>query len=49
MDQATHNKIVSFIWRILGILREAEQGKPLPELLRQYGIAAGTYPHGEHR
>ena len=29
--------------QILGILREAEQGKPLPDLLRQNGIAAGTY------
>lgn len=29
--------------QILGILKEAEQGKPLPDLLRQHGIAAGTY------
>jgi putative transposase len=28
---------------ILRILRQAEQGKPLPELLREHGIAAGTY------
>ena len=29
--------------QILRILREAEQGKALPEVLRQHGIAAGTY------
>jgi putative transposase len=29
--------------QILGILREAEQGKPLPDLLRQHGVSAGTY------
>jgi putative transposase len=29
--------------QILGILKEAEQGKPLPDVLRQHGIAAGTY------
>lgn len=29
--------------QILGILREAEQGKPVPELLRQHGISNGTY------
>jgi putative transposase len=29
--------------QILGILKEAETGKPLPDLLRQHGIAAGTY------
>ena len=28
--------------QILGILREASQGKPLPELLRAHGIAPGT-------
>jgi putative transposase len=29
--------------QILGILREAEQGKALPDLLRQHGIAQNTY------
>ena len=29
--------------QILRILKEAEQGKPLPELLRADGIAAPTY------
>jgi putative transposase len=29
--------------QILGILREAEQGKPLPDVLRTHGISAGTY------
>ena len=29
--------------QILGILKEAELGKPLPELLRQHGIATGTF------
>ncbi len=29
--------------QILRILREGEQGKPLPELLREHGIASGTY------
>lgn len=29
--------------QILGILKEAELGKPLPELLRQHGIASGTF------
>ena len=29
--------------QILGILKEAEQGKPLPDLLRQHGIASGTF------
>jgi putative transposase len=29
--------------QILGILREAEQGKPLADLLRQHGIAQNTY------
>ena len=29
--------------QILGLLREAEQGKPLPEVLRAHGIASGTY------
>ena len=28
--------------QILGILKEAEQGKPLPDLLRHHGISAGT-------
>lgn len=28
---------------ILRIIRQAEQGKPLPALLREHGIAAGTY------
>jgi putative transposase len=28
---------------ILRILREAEQGKPLPDLLREHGIAAPTF------
>ena len=29
--------------QILGILRQAEQGKPLPVVLREHGIAAGTF------
>ena len=29
--------------QILRILKEAEQGKPLPEVLRAHGIAAPTY------
>ena len=29
--------------QILGILREAEQGKPLADLLRQHGIAQNTF------
>ena len=29
--------------QILGIIKEAEQGKPLPDVLRQHGIAAGTF------
>ena len=29
--------------QILGLLGEAEQGKPLPEVLRAHGIASGTY------
>lgn len=29
--------------QILGILKEAELGKPLPELLRQHGIASQTF------
>ncbi len=29
--------------QILGILKEAELGKPLPELLRQHGISNGTF------
>jgi putative transposase len=29
--------------QILAILRQAEQGTPLPELLREHGIAAPTY------
>ena len=29
--------------QILGVLKEAEQGKPLPEVLRAHGIASGTY------
>lgn len=29
--------------QVLAILRQAEQGKPLPELLREHGIAAPTY------
>lgn len=28
---------------ILRILRESQSGKPLAELLREHGIAAGTY------
>jgi putative transposase len=28
---------------ILRVLREAEQGKPLPDLLREHGIAAPTF------
>jgi putative transposase len=28
---------------ILRIMRQAEQGKPLPDLLREHGIAAGTF------
>ena len=27
---------------IIGILKQAEQGKPLPDLLREQGIASGT-------
>lgn len=27
----------------LGILKEAELGKPLPELLRQHGVSNGTF------
>lgn len=29
--------------QILGILKEAELGKPLPELLCQHGITSGTF------
>ena len=29
--------------QILGILKEAELGKPLPELLRQHGVSTGTF------
>jgi putative transposase len=29
--------------QILGILKEAELGKPLPELLRQHGVSSGTF------
>ena len=29
--------------QILGILREAGQGKPLPDVLRAHGIASGTF------
>ena len=29
--------------QIIPILKEAEAGLPLPELLRKYGISAGTY------
>ena len=29
--------------QILGILREAEQGKPLPDVLRTHGIASGPF------
>jgi len=29
--------------QILRILKEAEQGKPLPDVLRIHGIASGTY------
>jgi putative transposase len=29
--------------QILGILREAEQGKPVADVLREHGIAAPTY------
>jgi putative transposase len=29
--------------QILGILKEAELGKPLPELLRQHAISSGTF------
>lgn len=29
--------------QILGILRETEKGKALPDLLREHGIAAGTF------
>ena len=29
--------------QILGIIKEAELGKPLPDLLRQHGIASGTF------
>jgi putative transposase len=29
--------------QILGILRAGEQGKPLPQFLREHGISAGTY------
>ena len=29
--------------QIIAILKQAEGGLPLPELLRQHGISAGTY------
>ncbi len=29
--------------QVLGIMNEAELGKPLPELLRQHDIASGTF------
>jgi putative transposase len=29
--------------QILAVLRQAEQGKPLPDLLREHAIAAPTY------
>lgn len=29
--------------QILRILKETEQGKPLPDVLRNHGIASGTY------
>lgn len=29
--------------QIIGIIRQAEQGKPLPDLLREHGIASGTF------
>ena len=29
--------------QILGILKEVELGKPLPELLRQHGVSSGTF------
>ncbi len=29
--------------QILGILKEAELGKPLPDLLRQHGVSSGTF------
>lgn len=29
--------------QILAILRQAEQGRPLPDVLREHGIAAPTY------
>lgn len=29
--------------QILGILKEAEQGKPVADVLREHGIAAPTY------
>ena len=29
--------------QILGILKEAEMGKPLPDLLRQHSISSGPY------
>ena len=28
--------------QIIGIIRAAEQGKPLPDLLREHGISSGT-------
>ena len=28
---------------ILRILREADQGKPVPDILREHGISPGTY------
>jgi hypothetical protein len=31
--------------QILGILREAEQGKPLPDLLRAHGISSWAYSY----
>ena len=29
--------------QILGILKEADQGKPLPDVLRAHGISSGTF------
>ena len=29
--------------QIIGVLKEAEAGLPLPELLRKYGISQGTF------
>lgn len=35
--------------QIMAILRQAEQGKPLPDLLRENGVAAPTYYRWESK